>query len=821
MKGSGKKPPSRGHDGVLHVMDSAGNRRRFLRGMITHDLVQRGVSFETAYKIADRIRTKFEDREEVPTMDIRDAINDELVRKYGPDLPPSLAHSPRAGSTISLDYHGHPQPFSRGLLARSLHAAGVDTDRAYELVTEVESSFLAEGLTSTTSDEIARRADEVLARYESDSTAQRYRLLRRIHNLPRPLVVYLCGASGTGKSTLSLELAPLLRIYRINATDTIRQVMRMVFTPSIMPALHISSFETPEAVDLGVMESSGSPNDPDFAERLIASFEEQATRVCVGVRAVVERAITENMSIIVEGVHLVPGLVPFPDLEGAAYQVPLLLATLDEEAHRARFLTRTRAGRHGERYLENFGSIRILHDHLLQKAEEHDVQEIETSSGEPPVMRTLRIVTGMLEDKLPELARPGVQSPAQRVPTLLLVIDGLPDRPVRALGNRTPLTAAATPVLDRLAREGRSGLADPVSPGVMPDTASGTLALFGQSPLALKRGPVEAIGAGFDLRADDIALRGNFATFDDAGRVIDRRAGRIREQARELAQAINRLPLPKDLAREIQVRVRVGTEHRLAVVLRGESLSPDIQGSDPGDARLPAQPQTPRALDPGNASAVRTARALALFERAARNQLGDHPINKKRIKKGLPPANGIITRGAGRVHRLVSLEDSGLPLRLACISGDRTVRGLASWLGASVIATDDMTANLDTNLEAKFEAARKALKRHDLVVVHVKGADIAAHDGRPELKAEFVEKVDEQLGRLLKRLSGEIRVVVAADHATLSETGQHAADPVPVLTWGPDVEPDGVTVFDERAAGEGGLERFPLQLLLSRLFNLS
>ena len=132
-----------------------------------------------------------------------------------------------------------------------------------------------------------------------------------------------------------------------------------------------------------------------------------------------------------------------------------------------------------------------------------------------------------------------------------------------------------------------------------------------------------------------------------------------------------------------------------------------------------------------------------------------------------------------------------------------------------------MTANLDTDLRAKFDAAGEALQHNDLVLVHVKGADIAAHDRRPDLKAEFLEKVDSELGRLIETQEGELRVAVTSDHATLSESGQHAADPLPVVIWGTGIEGDTVQRFDEQAVAIGALERFPLQMLLSRLFDLS
>jgi 2,3-bisphosphoglycerate-independent phosphoglycerate mutase len=802
---------------ALYVVSTDGNRRRFLRGMVTHDLVLRGLEFEPAYALAQSIRDQLADREEVTTAELKQRIIAELEELYDDPVPASLREPVQRISDLRVLYQGQPQPFSHGLLARSIHAAGVGLERAYALVTELEAELRSTGATALSSGELARRVGDLLERAVSTGTARRYRTIRRIHRLPRPLVIYIGGASGTGKSTLALELAPLLRIYRINATDTIRQVMRMVFTPSILPALHSSSFEAVSADPL-----PGSIREDDSPARLIATFEEQARRVCVGVRAVVERAIAENMSIVVEGVHLHPALLPLPDLEGAAHQIPLLLGSLNEESHRSRFIARSRvARRRAERYLENFGSIRIIHDYLLQQAEQHDWPLLDNSEGELPVVDTLRVVTGYLEKSLPNIDMGKWSAPQRSAPTLMLVIDGLADRPIRALGGRTPLQAAQTPTLDRLAREGQSGLADPVAPGVVPDTAAGGLAILGQSPLALKRGPVEALGAGLTLSPGDIALRANFATLDEAGRVIDRRAGRIRQGAATLARAIDRLPLPGDLAGAVEVRVKVATEHRLAVVLKGHGLSSAIHGTDPGETAVPGPPLTPRPDDPHNEAAVFTASVLALFEQEARRVLGDHPVNRKRARQGLPPANAILTRGAGRIHRLAPLEENGLPLQITCISGDRTMLGLALWLGAQTISNDRMTANLDTDLRAKFEAALAALRHADLVVLHLKGADIAAHDQRPDLKAEFLETLDHELGRLLRDSPRPLRIAVTSDHATLSESGQHGADPLPVLVWGEGIEPDGVETFDEQSAAGGRLQRFPLQLLLGRLFRLA
>ena len=806
--GSGRKP--------VRVLDPSGKTHPFLRGMVTHDLVQRGLPFDDAYAVAHALRDRLSNREEVSTSELKDVLDEQLEEMFGAEVVRQLGLPvvPPVGPVVVYD--GRDQPFSRGLLARSIFAAGMDFDRAYRRVSQVQEELREEGVARIASDDLVRRVGNLLEREDGAAASSRYRLMRNIRRLPKPVVFYLAGASGTGKSTLALELAPLLRIFRINATDTIRQVMRMVFSSAILPALHRSSFEL-DADDLVRDEAEGRERDE---RRVVDAFEEQALRVLVGVRGVVERSVAENTSLLVEGVHLVPPLIPFLDLEGSAYQVTLLLAILDEEVHRSRFLLRgPQGGRRAERYLRGFPAIRSIQEYLLQQAETYDVPIIDTSDQETPLPRTLRVLSGVLEKQVPSLASSGKIRRTVPIPSLLLIVDGMPDRPLRALNGRTPLQAAKTPNLDRLAREGVCGLADPVAPEVVPDTAAGTLALFGQSPLAIKRGPVEALGAGLRMQPGDVALRGNFASLDKAGVVFDRRAGRIREETEELAEALREITLRGEAAKDVEVLVQASTEHRLALVLRGSNLASAISGSDPGDGAVPARPLTPKADDPNNPSAVRTARVLALFEEEARRVLSNHPVNRRRRRKGRSPANCVLTRGAGRIHQLVPLEMAGRPLRITCVSGDGTVLGIASWVGARTVQAEGMTANLDTDLRAKFREGLESLGHQDLVVVHVKGADIAAHDTRPDLKVAFLERVDQELGWVLDHHEGPLRVAVASDHSTLSESGQHSADPVPVVLWGDGLVADAVERFDERAVAAGGLHRFPLQLLLPRLFD--
>ncbi|MEE2775222.1 MAG: hypothetical protein VYE73_00420 [Acidobacteriota bacterium] len=787
-------------------MRSDASRQPFLRGVVTRDLVRRGLPFEDAYSLARAVRARIRGRAEIETTELRELIQEELAVALGDKGVVGLNPPGRPSPLPTVTYDGaDAQPFSRGLLARSLLAAGVDGDSAYRLATDAQTALLAEDVEVVHHEELALRLGALLEVSAGKAAARRYRTMRRIGRLDKPLVAYVSGSTGSGKSTLALELAPLLGVYQISATDTIRQVMRMVFAPAILPGIHRSSFEA-----AGSVGKSGDPK----AESVVRAFEDQAVRVLVGVRAVVDRAIAESVSVVIEGVHLLPPFVPFSDLEGDAYQVMIMLATFDEEVHRSRFLRRGAIGsRLGERYLRHFASIRAVQKRLLERAGDNDVSVLVTEHADDLVVSSLELVAEQLVDSAPWVAEPPGEP--RRTPMLCLLIDGLADRPVRALGDRTPLAAADTPTLDRLAREGVCGLADPLEREVVPDTASGTLALFGQPAGALGRGPVEALGVGLKIRRGDVALRGNFATLDEHQRIVDRRAGRIREGTAELAAALDGMRLSLDGV-TVKVRVRAATEHRLSILLRGEDLSSAILGSDPGDGAQLARPLVPSALDPDDAAAARTADVLKRFELAARERLAAHPVNEGRRREGLAVANAILTRGAGRLHRLGPISVGGQPLSTTCVGGDYTVLGVAAALGARVVSGAGMTANLDSDLHAKFDVVFEELKERDLVVVHFKGADIASHDLRPDLKVSYLERLDRELARFLERRSSDLRVAVAADHATLSELGRHGADPVPVLVWGHDVAADGVVSFDEASVASGRLRRFALRQLLER-----
>ena len=395
---------------------------------------------------------------------------------------------------------------------------------------------------------------------------------------------------------------------------------------------------------------------------------------------------------------------------------------------------------------------------------------------------------------------------------LLIIFDGLGDRPLTELGHKTPLEATPKPNLDWFAANGVNGLLDPIAPGVVAGSDTSHLALFGYNPREVYtgRGPFEAAGVGIELKAGDIAFRGNFASVDDDLRITDRRAWRIREGAEELAQAVDGLKLGR-----IRAIVRAGTEHRVALVLRGRGLSPKVTDTDPheiGAEVLDAKPLT--------AGAKATAKAVNAFTKHAHKVLKDHPVNRARIAKGEPPANVIVLRGAGVNPDLVPITER-LHLTAAGIAGVALIRGMFRTVGMDLIDVNGATGGLDTDMIAKADAALNALQSYDLVVLHVKAPDLCGHDGNASEKIRVIERMDAMMGHLKAALPSDLLVAMTADHSTPVAVKDHSGDPVPLTIFGEGIRVDNVLNFDERSVAHGALGRMRGQDLMNLLLDAS
>ena len=281
-------------------------------------------------------------------------------------------------------------PWSKGLMARALVATGLAPTRAYELARRVDADLLLRGADRLDLDRLAELAVEVLGEADAGRTMRRLRRLQALQHLDTPIVVLVGGATGTGKSTLATEVAHRLGITRVASTDFIRQTMRAFFSSDFMPSVHYSSFEAALGLTKAEEEETG--------DAALLGFLDQTRNVLVGVEAAIDRALAEGWSMVLEGVHLVPGMLR-ADWEHALV-VQCVIAISDEDAHRSHFWVRDHATdglRPLEKYLEGMPEIRLIQDALVERAQRFDVPVIENTSIDEAIGAVLDLVLSRAE----------------------------------------------------------------------------------------------------------------------------------------------------------------------------------------------------------------------------------------------------------------------------------------------------------------------------------------------------------------------------------------------------------------------------------------
>ena len=380
-----------------------------------------------------------------------------------------------------------------------------------------------------------------------------------------------------------------------------------------------------------------------------------------------------------------------------------------------------------------------------------------------------------------DLMRTLTQKSASKI--VLLVMDGLGGLP-RELGGPTELEAAATPNMDRLAREGMLGLMHPVGIGISPGSGPGHLGLFGYDPIRclIGRGVLEAVGIGMQLTAQDVAARGNFCTVDEDGIIIDRRAGRIStEECARMVGLIEDLTVPG-----VELIVRPVRDYRFVLVLRAAGLSERLNETDPQKTGL-----KPLRLEPQDQSAEarRTADLVNEWVEKVRERIRDQH-----------PANMVTLRGWSREPGLPSFDDV-FKLKAAALAVYPMYKGLASLVGMQLIQG---LADLDDQMHA----LAREWNSYDFFFVHYKYTDSRGEDGDFEGKAREIEKVDRIIPRVLE-LRPDV-LVITGDHSTPAVLRSHSWHPVPVLFWAPGVSrsnPD-VVGFGESQCLKGALGQF-------------
>lgn len=398
-----------------------------------------------------------------------------------------------------------------------------------------------------------------------------------------------------------------------------------------------------------------------------------------------------------------------------------------------------------------------------------------------------------------------------------VLLDGVGDLPHPDLKGKTPLESAVTPNLDKLAKNGAIGEVISVGKGIAPESDIAVFNMLGYKFLHddyVGRGVIEAIGVGTDFKDGDLALRGNFATLNDEGVIIDRRAGRRieRDDALEIAREIEqhiKFSVPNT---SVVVAPTIG--HRVTVRIRcdGKPLSSDITNTDPAYSRVAGMGIAKAVTDfmkiekclPLNESpsAILTAKLVNEFTEQSLGIMKRSDVNQRRNRDRKKILSSILLRDAGNRYPVVKPINELYSMNFSCIVDMPVELGISEVLKMKAFKAGGLS-----DYEEKARVAAKAMETQNAIYVHLKGPDEFGHDGDAIGKMKNIEEIDRRFfGTLLDNIdTRNVAVVISADHSTPCINKGHSDDPVPLLVSGDLIKKDGTVRVTENEAKKGSI----------------
>ncbi|MEM7195381.1 MAG: ATP cone domain-containing protein [Pseudomonadota bacterium] len=360
----------------------------FLRGMLTRSLQNAGLDFVDAYQLASDIRDDFDDNDVVSLEELRGRILEILEDDFpGTILQRYQKENTHRENLVVVDADGEQEPFSRGLLTQRLMNASIPVDEANAVANRIHTALLRENCQQITTDDLIRLAYRDIARNVSKEHAEYYLVWNEFLRSNTPLIIMVGGVPGSGKSTIATELANQLNIVRTQSTDMLREVMRVLIPERLSPELHRSSFEAGESMDRsGLLQL-----DDEIA--LLNGYIRQAEMVEVACQAVIKRAISERVSVIMEGVHLRPSLMQQISSDDAIV-IPVTLGVLDKKRLERYIKGRSSRAkkRRAERYLASLDKIWQLQTLLLSDADNADVEIINNLHRQETISEMIKTI---------------------------------------------------------------------------------------------------------------------------------------------------------------------------------------------------------------------------------------------------------------------------------------------------------------------------------------------------------------------------------------------------------------------------------------------
>lgn len=411
---------------------------------------------------------------------------------------------------------------------------------------------------------------------------------------------------------------------------------------------------------------------------------------------------------------------------------------------------------------------------------------------------------------------------------IIILGDGMADHPVGRLGGKTLLQYADTPYMDMLAKNGRTGRLITIPEGFQPGSEVANTAILGYdlNEVYEGRGPLEAASIGYDMRADDMAMRCNIITLAD-GRIKNHHGGHLTtEQSDILIKYLDR-----QLGNE-DIKFITGIQYRHLLIIRGGNkhivCAPPHDHPEEEWRRLMVRPEHgwENRRDGDRMTAQQTADIINTLILKSQQLLEQHPFNKERAAQQKDAANSIWPWSGGYRPKMDTLQQMYPQIKEGdVISAVDLIRGIGRYAGLNRVTVEGMTGLADTNYENKAQAAIDMLRQHDFVYLHVEASDEAGHDGDLELKLKTIENLDR---RIVKPVYEEVStwtddpvcIAILPDHPTPVELRIHVAEPVPFIIWHPGITPDGVETYDEVSCVSGSYGLLRLEEFMNKFMEL-
>ncbi len=381
------------------VEDREGNTRvPFLRGILTRSLQDSGLPFDAAYELATETRNNFSDKALITTEELRKRVQDILKDRAGRETLVQYRKQQRHFTTELKHKDGTRTPFSRLEYQHHLEAIGLSSDEAMDIVAVVHKHLINRQIEEISSSYLHKLTFRYLRQspQQGHTVSQRWLVWREFVNSGKPLIFLIGGTAGCGKSTIATKLANRLDIVRTQSTDMLREVMRTMMPAQLVPALHTSSFSAWTTMPGERRKSSSRIGDA----QIVSGYRSQADLLSVAIEAVIQRALNERVSLILEGVHVHPILVEKLRRTNEAVIMPIMLGVLKRKQLQNRILGRGSdvPQRRADRYLEHFDEIWRLQSYLLSDADRAEIPIVINSNKDQVFSNIMRITIDALSE---------------------------------------------------------------------------------------------------------------------------------------------------------------------------------------------------------------------------------------------------------------------------------------------------------------------------------------------------------------------------------------------------------------------------------------